>query len=262
MSARLDIAAVSATAAQPSNGHARRALRIFVLGATGRTGAPFVVQALARGHTVSALVRDQARLPAGAASNPSMHVARGDLGDAGAIARSWTDGPPDIVVLMLSSERPPHKAVSTGTSSLLEALRGSTAVGAGARPVPFISIASWGLGPTASYIGCPGRTLVGIAKRTFWAGPFADFEAQLAMVDEATAREFIRPTIILPPILTNGPKSDTYLSGEAHLMKDVMGITRSAARASIADLALKLGETAASGGHVPAWVAICESHVQ
>ncbi|HVM20087.1 MAG TPA: NAD(P)H-binding protein [Egibacteraceae bacterium] len=57
-----------------------------MLGATGRTGVPLVGQALARGHSVRALVRSHdkaARLPA----DDRLTLVEGDLLDAGAVSK-------------------------------------------------------------------------------------------------------------------------------------------------------------------------------
>lgn len=259
MRRRVDIAGFSAMAGQRLTGRAAQPLRLFVLGATGRTGQPFVAQALARGHRVTALVRGESRLPAGIRTNQNLQLLVGDIGDTEAIVSSWGKRSPDAVVTMLSSETPPYNAVSTGTRSVLEALCGweTSTAPRSAYPTPLISIASWGLGPTEPYIkGLLARVLVHTAKRTFWAKPFRDFEKQLADIAAAAAEGLIRPAIILPPILTNGARTGTYLSGDAHAMKDVMSVASVIARASIADLALKLSEKAVSGENTPAWIAI------
>jgi len=54
-------------------------MKLTIFGATGRTGRPLVEQALAAGHTVTALVRDPARLPI---SHPQLHVVQGDVAEA------------------------------------------------------------------------------------------------------------------------------------------------------------------------------------
>src|SRR5262249_1975597 len=156
-----------------------------------------------------------------------------------AIANVLRETKPDVVVAMLSSEASPYTAVSTGTRGVVRALR---EVG-GPRAIPFISIASWGLGPTEpDLVGFFSRSLLGAAQTCFWRRPFGDFQTQLAEVEQAKNEGLIRPIIILPPILTSGPKTNTYLSGEASAMKDVMGVTSSVSRESVADLCLKLGE--------------------
>jgi hypothetical protein len=76
------------------------------------------------------------------------------------------------------------------------------------------------------------------------------------LADIEGAPGIIIPIIILPPILNNREKSNSYLSGDASAMRNVMGITNTVSRASIADLCLKLGENVVSGHKIPQWIAI------
>jgi hypothetical protein len=233
-------------------------LRFFLLGATGRTGLPFLEQALARGHFVTIFVRSVSKLPAALASHPRLRSFTGELHEADKMAQAIGAANPDVVCVMLASEAAPHTAVSTGTHSALLALRELKAVAAvKPGPMPFISIAAWGLGPTGVYItGLFTRMFVNVAKTLFWSKPFADFQKQLTEVEEAKNEGLIRPMFVLPPLLNNGEKTDVYLSGEASTMKDAMGATNFVSRASVADLCLRLGEQAASGQEVPQWVGI------
>src|SRR4029077_7333372 len=59
-------------------------MNIVVLGATGGTGRLVVEQALAAGHTVTALVRSPEKL---AVRNPNLHVVAGQATDPSAVAR-------------------------------------------------------------------------------------------------------------------------------------------------------------------------------
>jgi hypothetical protein len=249
---------LSATAAESMTGIAATQLSFFLLGSTGRTGLPFLSQALARGHLVTIFVRSTSKLPTTVASHPRLRAFTGELHEADKVAQAMREAKPDVVYVMLASEAAPYTAVSTGTHSALLALSELKAVAAAApKAMSFISIAAWGLGPTESYItGFFARMFVDVAKALFWSKPLADFTKQLAELEEAKGKGLIRPALILPPILNNGEKTNTYLSGEASTMKDVMGVTNSVSRASIADLCLKLGEKAASGEKVPQWIGI------
>ena len=124
--------------------------------------------------------------------------------------------------------------------------------------MPLISIAAWGFGPTAAYITghSSARIFVRVLTALFWAKVSVDFNKQLTEFKKAKDAGLVRPTLILPPILTNGRTRRDYQSGEASLMKDTMGVTKFVSRASVADLYLKLGEKAAMGQQVPEWVGI------
>jgi len=239
-------------------GIAAAPLSFLLLGATGRTGLQFLPQALARGHFVTVYVRNVSKLPQSLVSHPRLRVFTGELHEADKLALAIRAAKPDVVYIMLASETAPHTAVSTGTHSALQALgklRAVTAVEL--RATPFISIAAWGFGPTGEYItGFFARIFVSVATALFWSKPRADFEKQLAEVEEAKHKGLIRPTLILPPILNDGRKTNTYLSGDAAMMKETMGVTKFVSRASMADLCLKLGEKVASGEEAPQWVGI------
>ena len=81
------------------------------------------------------------------------------------MARAMSEANPDVVFAMLASETAPYTAVSAGTHSALQAIAAVKP-----NPMPFVSIAAWGLGPTRDYItGFFARTFVGIATTMFWS---------------------------------------------------------------------------------------------
>jgi putative NADH-flavin reductase len=82
-------------------------MRLFVLGATGRTGTEFVDLALARGHDVTAFVRSPKKL----APRPRLSVVAGDPRDTAALGRALPDH--DAVVSVLGA--PPREALRPNT---------------------------------------------------------------------------------------------------------------------------------------------------
>ncbi len=184
----IDPFSLSAIAAEPLIGGASTPLSFFLLGATGRTGLPFLSQALARGHLVTIYVRNVSKLPTSVISHPHLRAFTGEFHEADKVALATKAALPDVVYIMLASERAPHTAVSTGTHSALLALRELSAVAAiGPRATPFISVAAWGLGPTQAYItGFFARMFVSVATALFWSKPLNDFKKQLAEVEEAS----------------------------------------------------------------------------
>lgn len=230
-------------------------LHFFVLGATGRTGSLFVSRCLERGHSVTAFVRNPTGFPAAIRTHQALTIHCGELSDVGAISTSLLSARHDILVSMLASEKPPFTAVSTGTRSLLRAVESIGEV----RTVPFFSIASWGMGPSQAHVsGFLMRTLVSIARSTFWSRPYADFERQFIDLEIAEGKGLVRPTILLPAMLTQGQKSDTYAWGAPDAIKHRMRVTSYISRASLADLCLRLAERAAD--EPPSrWIAIAEA---
>jgi nucleoside-diphosphate-sugar epimerase len=110
-------------AAEPMTGLAATRFSFFLLGATGRTGLPFLSQTLARAHSVTIYVRSTSKLPADVASHPQLHAFTGELHEADKVAQAMREAKPDVVFVMLASEPAPHTAVSAGTYSALLALQ-------------------------------------------------------------------------------------------------------------------------------------------
>src|SRR5712691_3765930 len=59
-----------------------RAMRLLIVGATGGTGRQLIAQALERGHAVTALVRNPAKLQI---EHPQLKVIPGDVLDYGSV---------------------------------------------------------------------------------------------------------------------------------------------------------------------------------
>ena len=91
---------------------------------------------------------------------------------------------------------------------------------------------------------------------TLYSKPSEDFGRQLAEIESAKTSGIIAPTLIMPPLLTNGKRTDKYLSGDIEEFKDNMSVTNTISRADMADLCLKLGEKVVAGEKIPQWVAI------
>ena len=170
---------LSGVAAESLDGVAPKPLNFFVLGATGRTGLPFLSHLLARGHFGTIYVRNISKLPSNVAWHPHLRTFTGALHQADKITLALRAATPDVVYIMLTSEKAPHTAVSVGTHSVLlalEELRDLAAIGSDAMPV--VSIA-WGLGPTAAYItGLSARIFIHVPTALFWAKVSADFSKQ------------------------------------------------------------------------------------
>lgn len=98
-------------------------------------------------------------------------------------------------------------------------------------------------------------TFVGMATTSFWSKPFADFEKQLAEIEEAWTEGLTRPILILPPLLNNREKTGLPV-GRGQYDQRYDGRANFVSRACMADLCLRLGEKAASGEEVPQWVGI------
>lgn len=117
-------------------------MRIAVFGATGRTGRPFVDQALDRGHEIVALVRDPSGLSSAIRDDDRVEVIEGDAyGGDGVDRVVGGDGDPvDAVVSVLGqSSGSPDDLLTEAGRHVLAAMdehgvgRLVTLVGAGVR---------------------------------------------------------------------------------------------------------------------------------
>ncbi len=106
----------SALAAKSLNGVAPRPLSFFLLGATGRTGLPFLSLSLARGHSVTIYVRSVSKLSAAVASHPHLRTFTGALHEAEKITLALREAAPDVVYIMLASERSRQTVASFDTA--------------------------------------------------------------------------------------------------------------------------------------------------
>ena len=240
-------------------------LSFVLLGATGRTGLPFMRQALARGHRVTGFTRSMSKIPAELISHPNLTAVEVELDQADKIAAAIANAKPDVVYTMLASDPAPHTALSMGNRAAHSALRSmrETATRLGdattaAKPTPFIAIGAWGLGPTGPLIKrWYERAVILTAVKTFYAPMARDAALMLSELDAAAADGLIQPILLMPPLLTRGKRTSTYEFGDALTeMSGKMHVFDSVSRDSMADLALSLGEKAVTGQPIPKFVAL------
>ena len=153
---------------------------LVVLGATGRTGRLVVEQALAAGHSVTALVRSPEKLTF---RHPKLRVIIGDATDPSALSRALEGA--EAVISTLGSRK---SVVADSSSALVGAARES-----GARRVVILS--SWLV--QRDRMRVLTRLLTGIAMGS-------------VVTDKVAGEELIRGsgldwTIVYPSVLTDGP---------------------------------------------------------
>lgn len=92
-------------------------MKIALFGATGGTGRLVLAQALAAGHSVSALARDPSKL----AADPALRVVEGHMADPAAIA-SVLDGADAAIVALGTTNRKANTELSDATRLILAAM--------------------------------------------------------------------------------------------------------------------------------------------
>jgi putative NADH-flavin reductase len=169
-------------------------VRIAIFGASGRTGRQLVERAVAKGHQVTAIVRN----PDGLAADlhGAVRIVEADVMDADAIAPALADA--DCVVSALSGPgRAPSSVWSESTRSIVQAMRE-------ANVRRYIAITgsmldATGDGPFFRYIGKP------IARRIL-KGSANDMRRAEQLIHESG----LDWTIIRVPRLTDKPARGRY----------------------------------------------------
>jgi putative NADH-flavin reductase len=189
-------------------------MRITVFGATGGTGRHVVEQALDAGHQVTAVVRDPARL--GVAAADGLTVVTAQLDDRAAVGRAVEGA--DAVVDTLGPPRTGPTTVRTDAASVIIAAMRE----AGVRRLVVVSAAGAHTEGDGPFIRFAVKPVLGYILRH----AFADMHAMEEIV-QASGLDW---TIVLPPQLTDGPRT-------GRVRRRVGGNVRGSYRITRADLA-------------------------
>jgi uncharacterized protein YbjT (DUF2867 family) len=170
--------------------------RLLIIGATGGTGRQLVTQALARGHAVTALVRDPSRLQV---DHPRLAVVQGNVLDAGSVDEAVRGQ--DAVLCALGHKRffVPTRILSEGTRNILGAMEAH-----GVRRL--VCETSLGIGDSAGRMGLYYTFFVIPLILPFY---FWDKTRQ----ERLLARSAVEWVIVRPGVLTNRDGKGQYRHG-------------------------------------------------
>jgi len=170
--------------------------RLLIVGATGGTGRQLVAQALERGHTVTALVRDPAALRL---DHPRLRVLQGNVLDHASVVAAVRGQ--DAVLSALGHKQffRPTRILSEGTRNVLSAMAAH-----GVRR--FVCETALGIGDSAGRMGLYYTFLVipVIVPFYFW-----DKTRQERLIAESG----LDWTVVRPSALTNGGRRGRYRHG-------------------------------------------------
>ena len=173
----------------------KTSMRLFILGATGRIGRQLVDQALERHHHVTAFVRSPQKI---CAARVGLTIIEGDVQNTNAISAALAGH--DAV---LSSLGPPGPARNTITSDSARATVTAMQT-VGLRRLIVVGVAA--LFPD---IGMFGRALRNTLLRNI-----ANDSAEMERIVKASDLDW---TIVRPPRLTNGTRTEHYGIADDHL---------------------------------------------
>ena len=193
-------------------------MNIAVLGATGRTGRPLVTELLARGHTVTVLVRDPARLDPDHASH--VRVVVGDSRTPTDLDQFLTGADAVISALGPTGKEPAlHRDT---TAALIPAM---TAAGI----TRFVGISGAGVDAPGDQKSTSGKVISWLIQ-TFGGAVAADKSHELDLI----AASDLTWTLVRPPRLTDGPATG-HLEHDPHRSTASTRITRGDLATFLAD---------------------------
>lgn len=196
LSAGLARRGVSSTSISSATTAANPPKRLLIVGATGGTGRELVAQALARGYSVRALVRDTSKLKV---EHPQLEVIEGDIMNYASVEAALRDQ--DAVICALGHKRffYPGRILSEGTQNLLRAMQIQGVL-------RLVCETALGLGNSAGRMGLYYTFLIIplILPLYFWD------KARQERLIAASKTEWV---IVRPGVLTNGVRRRTYRHG-------------------------------------------------
>jgi len=193
-------------------------MRLLIVGATGGTGRQLIAQALERGHTVTALVRNPSKLQL---EHPQVKVVQGDVLDYASVEAAVRGQ--EAVISALGHKRffYPTRILSEGTGNLLRAMQ--------IHGVPrFVCETSLGIGGSAGRMGLYYTLFVIPVILPFY---YWDKTRQERLI----AASNVEWVIVRPGALSNAKRRGTYRHG-----RDVGSfiVTVRISRADVADFML------------------------
>ncbi len=196
-------------------------MNLLIFGATGGTGRHLVEQSLAQGHTVTAFVRDPAKL---GIAHVKLTVVRGDALDSAAVERAVPGH--DAVLSTLGAPALKTGTIrSVGTSNIVRAMER-----AGVRRL--VSQASLGYGDSRKVLDRTPFYFKYLIVPFILRQGFADHLRQ----EEAIKRSRLDWIIVRPGILTDGGQTGVYRHGFPATER---AITVAISRADVADFKLR-----------------------
>ena len=186
-------------------------MKLTIFGATGGTGTCLTTQAIAVGHSVTAVVRDPARLAVPA--HPRLEVVTADVLGPASITPA-VDGADAVLTAVAPPGTGPSTLRQDSTRSIIQAMQET-----GGRRLLAVSgsvVADQGESPYLRYLLKP------LARRTFLRHVCADFRGA---EDEINASG-LDWTIFRPPSLTGKAASGTYRTATGRNLPHCFSISR------------------------------------
>jgi putative NADH-flavin reductase len=191
-------------------------MKLAIFGATGNTGIELVKQALEEGHTVTAFVRDPARL---AIEDANLTLVTGDVFDAASVTQAVQGQDAVVCALGAGSELKKTTIRTTGTINIISGMQENNLK-------RLVVVTAMGVGESWDNLSLFNKFFFA----TLLKSSRDDHETQEVAVKESG----LDWTIIRPSGLTDTPRTGVYEVGE-----NISATTSKIGRADVADLILK-----------------------
>jgi putative NADH-flavin reductase len=189
-------------------------MKLAIFGATGGTGAELVKQALERGHSVTAFVRNPAQL---ADKGDGLTVMTGDIHDVASVERC-IQGQDAVLCALGASDLKKTMIRTVGTVNIIGAMKKNNVK-------RLFVVSAMGVGDSWNSLSMINKLFFAILLKS----TREDHEAQEAAVKDSG----LDWTIIRPSGLVNTPRTGVYSVGE-----NIRAKTSQIPRADVADLIL------------------------
>lgn len=184
-------------------------MKLVVFGASGGTGREIIGQALDQGHEVTAFVRDPAKL---AINDNKLHIIKGDvLNNQQAIVGAIAGRDAIICALGVANSLKSAGLIADGLAGIVPAAEKH-----GVRRL--ILISAFGVGD--SFRQAP------LVPRLMYRMLLGDVYRDKKAGEDIVKASGLNWTIIHPVMLTTGPKTGTYRSGERLDLRGIPKISR------------------------------------
>ncbi|WP_369207958.1 NAD(P)-dependent oxidoreductase [Streptomyces sp. PU-14G] len=194
-------------------------MHLTVFGATGGVGREIVRQALQSGHTVTAVVRDPARLPV---TGERLEVHTADLTDPAPLSPAVTGRDAVLSGLGASSNEQARQGVSARvTDVVLRALEADGTRPDGGRP-RFVAVSAAPLADEPADQTFVSRRIAMPLVSRFLKPVYDD----LRVMEEAIHRSATEWTVVRPPMLRDTPLKGTYRTAHEVNMRGGRAIGR------------------------------------
>lgn len=194
-------------------------MKLFVLGATGRTGHQFIDQAMEHGHDITAYVREQKKL----IRTPQLEIIEGDLLDVAGLTEAMRDH--DAVISCLGTDLSDPDFLASVTDKLVPAMKEN-----GIKRILYLASA----GIDNEIPGLAGKAITFMLRK-----PLRDHRTAVDLWRNSS----FEYTIVRPMQLTDGPRTSTYRTA----IDDVPENGKQISRADVAQFMLHAVE---EGEHV------------